>query len=49
MLLRNVHTMIVEEYGYPAWVSYGLFAAATVVLGALLGLVSSVLFVINRS
>jgi len=39
MLLRNVHTTLTEEYEWPAWVSYGLFAVATIALGGLLGLI----------
>lgn len=40
MALRNVHTVITEDYGYPYWVSYVSFAVATIILGAILGLVS---------
>lgn len=39
MLLRNIHTQITEEYGIPYWGSYLLFAVATIVIGAVLGLV----------
>ena len=39
MLLRTVHTVVTEDYGYPAWVSYAGFAAATIAMGAVLGLV----------
>lgn len=38
MALRNVHTVITEDYGYPYWVSYVSFAVATIILGAILGL-----------
>ena len=41
MVLRNVHTLITEEYGYPYWVSYAMFGVATIMLGAILGLVST--------
>ena len=38
MALRAVHNRLVEEYGIPYWGSYVLFAFATILLGALLGL-----------
>lgn len=31
--------MMVEEYGIPTWGSYAVFAVATIMVGALLGLV----------
>ncbi|XP_075213553.1 thioredoxin-related transmembrane protein 1 isoform X2 [Lycorma delicatula] len=37
-LLRAVHTRLMEEYGLPTWGSYIIFAVATIILGALLGL-----------
>lgn len=39
MLLRNVHTHITEDHGIPYWGSYLLFALATIVVGAVLGLI----------
>jgi hypothetical protein len=30
--------MLLKEYGLPAWGSYALFAVATILLGAILGL-----------
>lgn len=39
MVLRNVHSTLTEEYGLPSWMSYVLFALATIVAGAMLGLV----------
>lgn len=41
MVLRSVHSVLVEEYGLPTWGSYLVFALATILVGALLGLVSS--------
>ncbi|MCL4136558.1 UNVERIFIED_CONTAM: hypothetical protein GTU68_065919 [Idotea baltica] len=41
MVLRGVHTALVEEYGFPTWASYLVFAIATIFIGAMLGLVSS--------
>lgn len=38
-LLRAVHNRLMEEYGLPTWGSYLIFAIATIVLGAILGLV----------
>ncbi|RWS26841.1 thioredoxin-related transmembrane protein 1-like protein [Leptotrombidium deliense] len=38
MALRTVHNRLVEDYGIPYWGSYVLFAFATILLGALLGL-----------
>ena len=37
-----------ETYGIPTWVSYGLFALATIAAGLLLGIVSK-LCVIHRT
>ncbi|XP_066938207.1 thioredoxin-related transmembrane protein 1-like [Macrobrachium rosenbergii] len=39
MVLRGIHSVLVEEYGLPTWGSYLVFALATVVVGALLGLI----------
>ena len=39
MLLRNIHTQLTEEHGIPYWGSYLIFAVATIVIGAVLGLV----------
>lgn len=39
MFLRNVHTQITEEHGIPTWGSYLLFGVATIVVGAILGLI----------
>lgn len=38
MALRSVHNRLVEDYGIPYWGSYILFAFATIILGAILGL-----------
>ena len=38
MALRAVHNRLVEEFGIPQWGSYVIFAFATIILGALLGL-----------
>ena len=38
MVLRNVHSTLTEEYEFPYWVSYVAFAVATILLGAILGL-----------
>ena len=39
MVLRSVHSKLVEVYGLPTWGSYLVFALATILVGALLGLV----------
>ncbi len=39
MMLRNAHQMITEDYGYAPWVSYVIFAGATIFVGALLGVI----------
>uniref|UniRef100_A0A1B6KAL8 Thioredoxin-related transmembrane protein 1 n=1 Tax=Graphocephala atropunctata TaxID=36148 RepID=A0A1B6KAL8_9HEMI len=39
-LLRAVHTRLMEDYGLPTWGSYLIFAVATIIIGALLGLVA---------
>lgn len=41
MALRGIHNILVEDYGIPYWGSYILFAFATILFGALLGLVIS--------
>lgn len=38
MMLKNLHTVITEEYGYSPYVSYALFALGTIVIGAALGM-----------
>jgi len=38
MVLRNVHSTLTEDYEFPYWVSYVAFAVATILLGAILGL-----------
>ncbi|PNF15645.1 hypothetical protein B7P43_G15600 [Cryptotermes secundus] len=38
-VLRAVHNNLMEEYGMPTWCSYLIFAVATIIIGALLGLV----------
>jgi len=38
--LRTVHTRLMEEYGLPTWGSYLIFAVATIIVGALLGLMA---------
>lgn len=37
--LKEVNNVMLVEYGFPAWVTYVLFAIATILLGALLGLI----------
>jgi hypothetical protein len=39
-LFQAVHNKLMEEYGMPTWGSYLIFAVATIVIGAVLGLVS---------
>ena len=41
MALRSVHNSLVEDYGIPYWGSYIVFALATILVGAILGLVSA--------
>ncbi|KAF5296017.1 hypothetical protein FQR65_LT10320 [Abscondita terminalis] len=38
-MLRGIHNHLMEEFGLPTWGSYLIFAIATIILGALLGLV----------
>ena len=40
MMLKSLHTVITEDYGYSPYVSYALFALGTIVVGAALGMVS---------
>ncbi|XP_046675366.1 thioredoxin-related transmembrane protein 1-like isoform X2 [Homalodisca vitripennis] len=37
---KAVHTRLMEDYGLPTWGSYLIFAVATIIIGALLGLVA---------
>ncbi|XP_011503029.1 PREDICTED: thioredoxin-related transmembrane protein 1-like [Ceratosolen solmsi marchali] len=37
-VLRGIHNKLMEEFGLPTWGSYLIFAIATIVLGAVLGL-----------
>jgi len=39
MYVRDLHTYFVETRGLPSWASYGIFGAATLLLGCLLGFV----------
>jgi len=39
MFMRSVHTSMIEDYGVPYWASYILFALATILIGAVLGLI----------
>jgi hypothetical protein len=39
-LFQAVHNKLMEDYGMPTWGSYLIFAVATIIIGALLGLVS---------
>lgn len=36
--LKDINTQLHEEYGLPTWGAYGLFAMATILIGAILGL-----------
>lgn len=39
-ILRHFHNTLMEEYGLPSWGSYLIFSIGTILLGAILGLVS---------
>ncbi|KAK0088653.1 hypothetical protein PV325_011217 [Microctonus aethiopoides] len=38
-ILRGVHNKLMEDFGLPTWGSYLIFAIATIIIGAFLGLV----------
>lgn len=38
-VLRGIHNNLMEDFGLPTWGSYLIFAVATIVLGAILGLI----------
>lgn len=38
MILRSIHTQLVEQYKFPFWLSLLTFAVATITIGAVLGL-----------
>lgn len=40
MVLRSFHSVLVKDYGLPEWGSYLIFALCTILVGALIGLVS---------
>ncbi|XP_015610575.1 thioredoxin-related transmembrane protein 1 [Cephus cinctus] len=37
-VLRGIHNKLMEDFGLPTWGSYLIFAVATIILGAILGL-----------
>ncbi|XP_070493502.1 thioredoxin-related transmembrane protein 1 [Chironomus tepperi] len=37
--LKEINNTLSTQYGLPTWVSYGLFAIATIILGAVVGLI----------
>lgn len=37
--MQELNTTLSTEYGLPTWLCYGLFAAGTIILGAVVGLV----------
>ncbi|CAB4015431.1 thioredoxin-related transmembrane 1-like [Paramuricea clavata] len=39
VVFKNIHTVLTESYGLPAWGSYVLFGVATVLAGLILGMV----------
>jgi len=41
MAVRDLHNNLVEKQGIPAWGSYAIFGVTTLVLGCILGFVSS--------
>lgn len=38
-MFQELNNTLSEQYGLPTWVSYGLFAIVTIILGALVGLI----------
>lgn len=46
MALRAVHNILVEDYGFPYYVSYLMFTVGTVILGTILGLI--IVFIIDQ-
>jgi len=38
MVLRNIHSLMTEQYELPSWSVYVMFATVTILVGALLGL-----------
>ena len=40
-VFQELHNAMTEQYGIPIWVSYGVFALSTIVVGLLLGMVST--------
>lgn len=39
VILKELNNTLSTEYGLPTWLSYGLFAVATIILGAVVGLI----------
>lgn len=49
-IFQHLHNKLMEDFGLPTWGSYLIFALATIVMGAILGLVSlMVYFIFNFS
>jgi len=46
LLFQGIHNKLLEDIGLPTWGSYLIFAVATIILGAILGLVSDTFYVI---
>ena len=40
-VMKDYHKILTEDYKFSTWVSYAFFTAATILVGGLLGLVSS--------
>lgn len=40
IIFKAIHNQLMEDYGLPTWGSYLIFAVATIIMGAVLGLVN---------
>ena len=46
-VMKDYHKILTEDYKFSTWVSYAFFTAATILVGGLLGLVSSLNYYFN--
>ena len=48
-VMKDYHKILTEDYKFSTWVSYAFFTAATILVGGLLGLVSNMIILLQKS
>ena len=48
-VMKDYHKILTEDYKFSTWVSYAFFTAATILVGGLLGLVSTLIISLQTS